>query len=165
MTTTTQLESMEVKVPQALLAQLERTTTNTADLGPDMSAAFEALYAAIGKAGITPCGPPRAIYTAWGPNEVRFTVAVPIDRAPVDVPEGITVAASPERTTLRFVHQGPYRELRATYGRIEAWLRERGGIKTPEDWARYAPMWEEYMNDPTTTPESALLTRIYLTLP
>lgn len=165
MTTTTQLESMEVTVPQALLAQLERTTSNTADLGPDMSAAFEALYAAVGKAGITPSGRPRAIYTAWGPNEVRFTVAVPIDRAPTVVPDGIEVAAMPERVALRFVHQGPYRELRATYGRIEAWLRERGGIKTPEDWARYAPMWEEYMNDPTTTPESDLVTRIYLSIP
>lgn len=165
MTTTTQLESMEVTVPQALLAQLERTTTNTADLGPDMSAAFETLYAAVGKAGITPSGPPRAVYTAWGPNEVRFTVAVPIDRAPAVVPEEITVAASPERTALWFVHHGPYRELRATYGRIEEWLRQRGGIKTPEDWSRYAPMWEEYMNDPTTTPESDLITRIYLTLP
>ena len=163
--TTTQLEPVEVTVPQVLLAQLERTTYNTADLGPDMSAAFGALYAAIGKAGITPSGPPRAIYTAWGPNEVRFIAAVPIGRAPTVVPEGITVAASPELVALRFVHHGSYRDLRATYGRIETWLRERGAIKTPEDWARYAPMWEEYMNDPATTPESDLLTRIYLTLP
>jgi effector-binding domain-containing protein len=164
-TTTSQLESMEVTVPQSLLAQLERTSSNMGDLGPDMSAAFGALYAAIARAGITPSGPPRAIYTAWGPNEVRFTVALPIDRAPAVVPEGITVAASPERTALRFVHHGSYRELRATYGRIEAWLRERGGIKRPDDWARYAPMWEEYMNDPSTTPEADLVTRIYLTLP
>lgn len=164
--TTTQLESMEVTVPQALLVQLDGATSNTADVGPAISAAFETLFGAVSKAGLAPSGPPRAIYTAWGPNETRFTVAVPIARAP-EAPiagEGITVAAVPERVALRFVHHGPYRELHSTYSLIEAWLRERGGIKTSADWVRYAPMWEEYMNDPTTTPESDLVTRIYFTL-
>jgi len=38
-------------------------------------------------------------------------------------------------------------------------------VLAPSDWARYSPMWDEYMSDPATTPESELLTRIYLTLP
>ena len=54
--------------------------------------------------------------------------------------------------------------MRDTYDIIEAWLRARGAIKTTADRARYAPMWEEYLNDPATTPESELITRIYLTL-
>ena len=32
------------------------------------------------------------------------------------------------------------------------------------DWERYAPMWEEYVSDPTRTLESELVTRIYFTL-
>jgi effector-binding domain-containing protein len=77
---------------------------------------------------------------------------------------GVALDTIPESTALRFVHHGPYRDLPATYERIEAWLRERGGIRTAADWARYSPMWEEYVTDPETTPESALITRIYLTL-
>ena len=74
------------------------------------------------------------------------------------------MATLPERVALRFVHHGPYRDIRSTYARIESWLRERGGIKTPADWANYSPMWEEYMNDPAQTPESKLETRIFLPL-
>jgi effector-binding domain-containing protein len=76
----------------------------------------------------------------------------------------VAIKPTAESSALRFVHHGPYRDVRNTYDRIEAWLRERGGIKTPADWARYSPMWEEYLNDPATTPESELITRIYLTL-
>ncbi|HEX6052825.1 MAG TPA: GyrI-like domain-containing protein [Gemmatimonadaceae bacterium] len=166
MATATQLESMEVTVPPTLVAQVEGVTTEPAEIPSAMSAAFRKLHDALVAERLAQVGPPQAIYTAWGPREVQFTVAVPIERAP-HAPigsAGITVATLPERTALRFVHRGPYHEIRSTYERIESWLRERGGIKTPADWARYSPMWEEYMNDPATTPESELLTHIFLTL-
>ena len=165
--TITQLDSMEVTVPAALVAQLERSTSDLANVAATISAAFEALYAAVWRNQLKMVGLPRAIYNTWSPTEVRFVVAVPVERAPAGPldAQDVTIAALPERTALRFVHHGPYRDLSSTYGRIEAWLRERGGIKEPSDWARYAPMWEEYMNDPRTTPESELVTRIYLTLP
>jgi len=35
-------------------------------------------------------------------------------------------------------------------------------MQSEADWARYTPMWEEYRNDPETTPEAELLTYIYL---
>jgi effector-binding domain-containing protein len=98
---------------------------------------------------------------------VHFAAAIPVADIPskaLDTP-AVALRALPESCALRFVHNGPYREIRGTYERIEAWLRERGGIKTASDWAHYSPMWEEYLNDPTTTPESELVTRIYLTLP
>ena len=163
--TVAQLESMEVLVPAALSAQVEGTST-PAELGVAIGKAFGTLNAAIGRAGLVTCGAPRAIYTAWDPNEVRFTVAVPIDRSPTKQldADGVRIAELPARVALRFVHRGPYRDIRATYDRIEAWLRERGGIKTPADWARYSPMWEEYLNDPTTTPEAELLTHVFLPL-
>ena len=127
--------------------------------------AFGTLYAAVGRAGLTPSGAPRAIYTAWGADEVGFAVAAPIDREPVTALDaGVGTAKLPERVALRFVHRGPYREIKATYDQIESWLRERGGIKTPADWAHYCPMWEEYVNDPATTPESELVTNIFFSL-
>jgi AraC family transcriptional regulator len=124
------------------------------------------LHNAVRSGRLVQVGPPRAIYTTWGPSDIRFTVAIPIDHAPQGGTgsQGVTIATLPECTALRFVHRGAYRDLRQTYDRIDEWLRERGGITEPSDWARYAPMWEEYLNDPAQTPESELLTRIYLTL-
>jgi hypothetical protein len=166
-TQTTKLESMEVEVPGTLVVQCEASCS--ADPGAIATAvgdAFAKVQEYMTHHAIAATGRPRLTYTEWGPTLVRFIAAVPIAEIPVGVLDSPAVAirATPGNRALRFIHRGPYRDLRATYGRIEAWLRERGGIKTAADWARYAPMWEEYVNDPATTPESELVTRIYLTL-
>ena len=163
--TATQLENMEVTVPATLVAQIEGLTCKPDDPGTVISGALGRLYGAINRAGLTPTAPPRVIYTEVGPDEMRFTVAAPVDRSSAaPMGQGISIAMLPERPALRFVHRGPYAELERTYAQIESWLRERGGMKTHADWARYSPMWEEYLNDPTTTPESELLTHIFLPL-
>ena len=43
--------------------------------------------------------------------------------------------------------------------------KAKGPLQCEADWARYMPMWEEYLNDPQTTPEAELLTYIYLPVP
>jgi effector-binding domain-containing protein len=166
-TDTPRLENMEVEVQPTLVTQCEASSA------PDPAAISKAVGDALRKVqefmtghAIPPSGPPRVIYSEWSPSIVRFTAAIPIAEVPSGVIDSADVAikALPECRALRFVHYGPYHELANTYTRIEAWLRERGGIKTAADWARYSPMWEEYMNDPGATPPSELVTRIYLTL-
>jgi DNA gyrase inhibitor GyrI len=63
---------------------------------------------------------------------------------------------------MRFTHRGPYAGLMGTYGRIIEFLKARDLMQSEDDWMRYMPMWEEYLNDPQTTPETDLLTYIYL---
>lgn len=166
-TETTKLESMEVEVPATLITQCEgNCTADPAAIATAVGDAFGKVQGFMAQHGIQSSGRPRLTYTEWSPTLVRFSAAVPIAEVPphvLDTPE-VAIKSMPETRALRFVHHGPYSDLRATYGKIEAWLRERGGIKTAADWARYAPMWEEYANDPGTTPESDLVTRIYLTL-
>jgi effector-binding domain-containing protein len=166
-TETPKLDSMEVAVPAAVVAQCRAScAAEPAAIGTAVGAAFQKIDAFVKASAIATCGAPRVVYTEWSPNGVQFTAAVPVR----DVPRGVvdtadvSIASVPECTALRFVHRGPYREIRNTYDRIEAWLRERGGIRTAADWARYSPMWEEYLNDPATTREPDLVTRIYLTL-
>ena len=167
-TDTTNLESMEVAVSPTLVAESRGASgPDPTTIGPAVATAFQKVEAFLKANAITAAGAPRVTYAEWGPSGVTFTAAIPIaggQRTVLDTPD-VSIKSVPESTALRFVHRGPYRDVRHTYGRIEAWLRERGGIKTVADWARYAPMWEEYMNDPATTPESELVTRIYLTLP
>ena len=52
--------------------------------------------------------------------------------------------------------------LAATYGQITEFLKAKGLMQSEADWARYMPMWEEYLNDPQTTPGAELMTYIYL---
>lgn len=170
MTTTdiTELKSMEVEVPATRIIACNASSASDSNaISAALGAAFQKIEAFRDANHIRASGPPRVVYTEWSPAGVKFTAAIPIGEMPppnvLDTTD-VAIKAIPEARALRFEHRGPYREVRQTYNQIEAWLRARGGIKTPADWAHYAPMWEEYLNDPATTPESDLITRIYLTL-
>lgn len=135
-------------------------------IAAEMSRAFAELGEFVGKHHLQPNAPPRAIYTAYGPDGVHFTLAMPIDSptSPVTTDEAAHLSALPAGRTLRFTHQGPYAELAHTYGQITAYLKDAGLIETEADWVRFMPMWEEYVNDPDTTPETDLVTHIHLPL-
>jgi effector-binding domain-containing protein len=166
-TDVTTLESMEVMVPATLVAECHASSVaESSAISTAVGAALQKIQAYLSANAIPSAGAPRVVYTEWSPAGVKFSAAIPVAAVPPNVKNSPDVAIKPtaESTALRFVHRGPYRDVRNTYDRIEAWLRARGGIKTAADWSRYSPMWEEYLNDPATTPESELITRIYLTL-
>jgi effector-binding domain-containing protein len=159
------LEFAEVSVPSVLAAQVPGVS------GPDptaiagaMRTAFNELMGFVRQHKLTPAGPPRAIYTAYGPQGVRFIVAMPIAK-PATTPRTIGPGFIKPMTggrAMRFTHRGPYADLRKTYGLITEFLKAKGLMETDADWSRYMPMWEEYLNDPQTTPLDKLLTYIYL---
>lgn len=159
------LENMEVEVPPTLAVQLA-ATCETTSIGATMQASFATLGEFMGRNRLQPVGPPRAIYTNWGAN-ASFILAFPIASAPPSVAatKDVTMGMLTGGRALRFVHHGPYDTIRNTYGQIDAWLREKGAIKSEADWARYSGMWEEYLNEPGTVPDAELITRIYLPLP
>jgi len=162
------LQPAEVEVPPVLAAQVSRRCDAAREaIKEAMGQTFGELMAYFGRQGLAPAGPPRAIYTAYGPEGVAFTVAFPIADPPAAAREdaSVSVATIPGGKTLRFFHQGPYSELMTTYGRIMQYLQSKGLMQSEADWARYMPMWEEYLNDPQETPEADLRTYIYLPLP
>lgn len=166
-TTSTALDVREMTLPPALVLELEVS----AGPGPGaitaaMGKAFSTLMNVIQGHNLVAAGSPRAIYQSWDGSGTRFTAAIPILNAPTEVleQEGVKVASIPEQQALRIIHRGSYQTLRDTYTQIEAWLRGKGAIRTQADWARYCPMWEEYVGDPATTPEPELVTRIFLPL-
>jgi len=136
------------------------------EIATTMGKAFETLHQFAGIHALQFASPPRAIYTGYGAEGVDFTVAVPVaaDSA-VDAEESeITVGEIPGGQALRFIHEGPYPKLRETYEQITAWMKEQGMLESEADWAKYMPMWEEYINDPESTPEEELITHIYVPL-
>jgi effector-binding domain-containing protein len=164
--TTTSFDVREVSVPAVLALEFDMSAGNgPGEIGAAMGKAFSTLMNTVQQENLVIIGPPRAIYRTWDATGTQFTAAIPI----VDAPAGflkrdVKVVAIPEQQALRFVHHGSYQTISQTYARIHAWLRERGAITSDADWARYSPMWEEYIGDPTTTPEEKLMTHIYLSL-
>jgi len=159
------LEFTEVSVPRVLAAQMPGA------VGPDpdaiagaMRTAFHELMAFVRQLKLSPSGPPRVMYMAHGPQGVRFTVAMPIAAPPATtrmIGPGF-IKPIPPAKAMRFTHHGPYSELAKTYALITEFLKAKGLIKTDAEWSKYMPMWEEYLNDPQTTPPEKLLTHIYL---
>lgn len=166
MPATTRLESMEVEVAPTLAVQLAVTcATDPAAIATAMQTSFATLGQFMARNKLVPAGPPRAIYSNWSAT-TSFTLAFPILAAPAvtEAAPGVVVGTLDGGRALRFVHRGPYDSIRTTYGQIDAWLRERGAIRTDADWARYSGMWEEYLGEPGTMPDSELSTNIYLPL-
>jgi effector-binding domain-containing protein len=159
------LEFAEVDVPRILAAQMPGVSgPGPAAIAGAMRTAFTELMAFVRQLKLSPSGPPRVIYMAHGPQGVRFTVAMPIAAPPAAtrmIGPGFIKPIPPARA-LRFTHHGPYSELSKTYALITEFLKAKGLIKTDAEWAKYMPMWEEYLNDPQTTPAEELLTYIYL---
>ena len=160
------LEFVEVEVAPVLAAQMAGAcATDPAAIGKAFGTIFEKLGAFVQAAALTPAGPPRAIYTDYSPDGLKFVLALPVAGSPAGaLPEGSEcfVETLPGGKILRFTHHGPYPELMKTYGRVTEFMKAKGLMETEADWARYMPMWEEYMNDPETTPEADLVTHICL---
>jgi effector-binding domain-containing protein len=166
MTAVATIEAEEVDVRPVPAIQ----TTCTCAMAPEaISAAMQTAFATLGtflqRHGLVPSGPPRAVYTGYTAGETTFDVAFPIAGNPKGVsdPTGaVRLAELPGGHTWRFTHIGPYSGLMETYGRITEWLRSRKLLVNEADWSKYMPMWEEYLGDPRSTPESELRTYIYL---
>jgi effector-binding domain-containing protein len=165
MTTLFALDSAEVEVAPVPAVQLDGTCAADADaVSAAMGSSFAALQGFLDAHHLSRSAPPRGIYTAFGPAGTAFTVAIPIAASPPAwLPSGgIRVGELPSGHAVRFVHHGPYHTLPETYERIEEWLREHAGMHTRADWSTYGPVWEEYVVDQSTMPESELVTHIYV---
>jgi AraC family transcriptional regulator len=165
MSTETQIEFAELDVAPALaVLATGKCLADPSSITDAITGAFGTLMGYIGRHHLTPIAPPRTIYTAYSPQNVEFTTAMPIWRPhPMPEPEPpVIIDTLRGGKAYRFAHHGPYKNLMQTYGKITVFLQERGLLHSEADWEKYMPMWEEYMNDPRTTAESELLTYIYL---
>ncbi len=159
------LEFTETEVAPVLAAQVSgECGLEPASIGPAISKAFDRLGQFLQEHALAPIGPPRAIYTSHGPQGMKFVVAMPIAAPPATPVAHDRTFIGPLAgiKALRFTHRGPYAGLMGTYGQITAFMKTRGLMQSEADWARYMPMWEEYLNDPDTTSQADLLTYIYL---
>jgi DNA gyrase inhibitor GyrI len=102
-------------------------------------------------------GAPLSIIRSFDGNRLQFDAAIPVrgvvDSTPRDA-AGVKLGRSYAGNVLRVVHQGSYRSLGETQRKIAAYLAAHG-------IERNGDIWESYVNDPATVPESEILTEIY----
>ena len=136
------------KVPGRTVA-VARFHVSAADLsmiGDRMGAAFSAVMANAGSAGVTPKGPAVACYEPAGDGfdvAAGFPVGEPFE-ATAEVDRLDLPAAEVAHTT----HVGAYRDLPAAYDALREGVQAQG-----RSLAEDGPMWEEYWSAPGTSEE------------
>lgn len=121
-----------------------------------MGQGFQQIMGFAGQNGITPTGMPMSIYHAMpADGKMTFQCAIPVTaedaaraRAPVEA------ASLPAGEAMVTTHVGPYSTLNQTHGALWEHMKTEG-IEPA------MPVWEIYMDDPGTTPEAKLRTRIH----
>jgi effector-binding domain-containing protein len=116
-------------------------------IGEAMGEAFPKVFAAIGKAGGTPAGPPLARYFEMGPEVVEFECAIPI-ATPFEADGEVRPSEVGGGEAAVAMHAGPYDTIGQTWEAVTTWIGKRG--RTPA-----GPGWESYLTDPSEEPDPA----------
>lgn len=130
-------------------------TASMAEMSAVMGTTFATLGRFIGTSGVTPLGPPLAIYHDWSGDRTAVDVGFPVSAADAGKAAGeVRAGMTPGGFALKAVHVGPYDDFPATYAAIGAALKAAG---IPES----TRMWEVYLGEPGVTPDAELITEIY----
>jgi effector-binding domain-containing protein len=114
---------------------------------------------AIKKAGLTPSGPPSALFLETDDKSFQFDAMVPIAGKPAasELSDGVKIGESPSGKAIKFLHRGAYDEIDSTYDLITAFLDEKG----LESQNRFI---EEYLTDTSEPDDANLEADIYILL-
>ena len=110
-------------------------------IGPTVQRSFAALYQRIGQSGVTPAGPPFAIYNTVAPPFDMF-VCAPV-ASPTAPSDEFRFMEMPASRVVSLLHVGPYEQIERAYDVVEAYIRENGLTATG------APR-ETYLSPPNT---------------
>jgi effector-binding domain-containing protein len=122
-----------------------------------LTGSFKKLAAALDKQNIAASGPFIVVYTSTDDAGFTYFTEIPIDGAPKDLPDGITVGQSPEGRMLKFIHRGSYDNMDNTYEAITNHLDARK-LEARDMFI------EEYVTDPLKTAEDKLVINVLVPL-
>jgi len=116
--------------------------------------AFKSVYGYLEKEGIQPAGQPLAVYTQTDDVGFEYQAAVPVAQEPKVPPKGdIQLGQAPTGKALKFVFRGSYDDMDTAYEAITNYLDEKK-LEAGDVFI------EEYLTDPTKTPEDRLVINI-----
>ena len=123
---------------------------------PTLKDKFKTISAFLDKQKLKAAGSSMTIYTLVTDKGFEFQTAVPLTEAPVNLPRGtVTAGQSPIGKAMKFVHRGSYDSMDMLYESIIHFLDEK-------NIQRQGLFVEEYVTDPTTTPEDKLVVNVFV---
>jgi effector-binding domain-containing protein len=147
---------IELTEQPALMVLLIRTRAAVGDLPQVLGKAYGSIMQYLGELGENPSGAPFVAYYNMDMQDLDLEIGFPVSSAltgkneikPGEIPAGKQVSCT---------HKGPYAQVGPAYNALMQWVKQNG--YTPTGTA-----YEFYLNDPTTTPENELLTKIMFPL-
>ena len=153
-TSVSDIEIKEVRLSPRMIAGL-RKRVPVADLADFFARAVPAVADELGRARITPSGPPVSVYRQELGNTFEVTVGFPVTRMPAT--GRLTPMRLPGGRAVQGVHVGSYATLPGMYAKLSEWFAGRH-LQPP------AMMWEEYLVGPDARGEAGCLTRVVFPL-
>jgi len=149
-------EANPEKTPEITSAQLSeqptavvRETVPVAGLREFFGRAYGAVLGVVQQQHVQLSGPPFALYRGTPTDvvdvEAGFPLAAPL---PGNGEGGVTAGSLPAGEAYEAMHVGPYENLEATYRALMARMAAEAVAPAEE-------MWEYYLSDPGTEPDSS----------
>lgn len=117
-----------------------RARVPVAELPIFFQKAFSATWKALREQGLTPTGPPFALYHGIPTQSVDVEAGFPVTIAPHADGE-VAAGTLPGGRAVEAVHVGPYDTMGETYGQVEQWMVGQRLQPGPV-------VWESYLSDP-----------------
>jgi effector-binding domain-containing protein len=143
------------QLPAQLALTVHRRTT-MATIAQTMGEAFGAIMAHVEAGGAQYAGPPFTLYPGEMTEEYDVVICMPVAPGATAGP-GVDLEEVPGGAVASTLHKGPYATVGEAYAALQAWMAANGRLPG-------APAREVYFNDPSSVPESDLLTEVDWTL-
>jgi len=142
------IDTPEIVLTEARRAAVIRLTIPREEIRSVMGPAIGEVMGVLAAQGIVAAGPVFSHHFRMDPDFFDFDMGVPVE---ADVlPDGrVKEGHLPGVKAARTVHLGPYEELGAAWGELQAWVESRG-------LERAADLWECYLVGPESGPDSSI---------
>jgi len=133
---------VDIQVLPAQKVAAIRTHSHIDDIPAAMASAYQELYGHLAASGISPEGPPTAVYSEVDENRgSTIEICVPVAQA-VGAHGRIVADELPAETVVSTLHRGPYEKLPGAYEALSMYMQEH-------HLAPIGPMREQYLNGPS----------------
>ncbi len=127
-------------------------------IGDAMASGFGEVFGFAGKNGIAPLSMPMSVYLEMPGDKLRFRAGVIVGKADAARATGaVKAGALPAGEALTATHVGPYASLNQSHKALWNYAETHNLPKA-------MPVWEIYVDDPTTKPEADVRTEIFRAL-
>ena len=154
-------EVTTVEGQPVILTRAKAKSSDTAAVSAALGAANQKLLNYGMAHELNPAGAPMAITISHAADgDWVFDAALPLEAKPAAAPpeqDGVKVGETYGGRVVKLTHKGPYNTLPATYERIHAYTKEK-------NLKEKSVSWEEYVTDPTETPDEEMLTNVYVAI-